>query len=208
MRYNPTMKYQQASFLISAAKLSQLPKSDGIEVAFAGRSNAGKSSTLNALCQQKNLAKTSKTPGRTRLINLFELAEDKRLVDLPGYGYARVSKTMQADWQKTLGGYLEKRECLKGVVLIMDLRHPFQKARDQDVSFDGMMVDWSRDSGLPLHILLNKCDKLSKSAATNVLLGVRKLLADHPNVTAQLFSTTKRTGIDELKGVLDAWYSA
>lgn len=191
--------YQNAKFLISAALLSQLPEDMGFEVAFAGRSNAGKSSTLNMLCGQRQLAKVSKTPGRTRLINLFTLDDERRLVDLPGYGYAQVAAAVKARWQETLAQYLEHRACLRGVFLIMDIRHPL---KDLDQNF----IHWTHARRLPLHILLNKADKLSHSQATSALLQVRKALQEFPCVSVQLFSTLKRTGLDEACQVLNHWF--
>ncbi len=190
--------YNNVKFLTSAAKLSQLPSDVGYEVAFAGRSNAGKSSTLNALCGQNNLAKTSKTPGRTQLINLFELDDERRLVDLPGYGYAKVSIAVKEQWQKTLTQYLQERECLRGVVLIMDIRHPLK-------DYDLAMIEWAVEGNLSLHILLNKSDKLSRGPANTTLLDVEKTLCGYPNISVQLFSAFKKTGIDALKETLDQW---
>lgn len=194
-----TNPYQQVQFLTSAAKLSQLPADTGMEVAFAGRSNAGKSSTLNALCQQKGLAKTSKTPGRTQLINLFELDDQRRLVDLPGYGYAKVNLAVKKSWQATLSAYLEKRQCLKGLILIMDIRHPLKE-------YDCATLEWAVEAGLPVHILLNKADKLKCGAAKNVLLDVQKQLPNIDNLTIQLFSATKKIAVDELIQQLNQWY--
>ncbi len=193
-------RYQNVEFLISAAKLSQLPEDAGYEVAFAGRSNAGKSSTLNALCCQKSLAKISKTPGRTQLINVFEYDEQRRLIDLPGYGYAKVSVAIKERWQKTLNLYLEKRECLQGVVLVMDIRHPLK-------DYDQMLIEWSVASGLQLHILLNKSDKLKRGPAKATLLQVQKELSYYPNCTVQLFSATHKIGMDELDKQLQQWFT-
>jgi GTP-binding protein len=191
--------YQNAKFLISAAALSQLPADTGYEVAFAGRSNAGKSSTLNVLCLQNQLAKVSKTPGRTRLINIFTLDEERRLVDLPGYGYAKVAASTKARWQATLARYLEMRACLKGVFLIMDIRHPLKE-------LDQNFIHWTDARDLPLHILLNKADKLSHSQASSTLLQVRKALKEFPCVSVQLFSAMEKKGIEEAWHVLDQWY--
>ncbi|NCX93528.1 MAG: YihA family ribosome biogenesis GTP-binding protein [Gammaproteobacteria bacterium] len=191
--------YQRASFLKSAALLSQLPEDVGIEVAFAGRSNAGKSSVLNVLTQQKGLARTSKTPGRTQLINLFGLEEGRRLVDLPGYGYAAVPEEVKLRWQKTLHRYLEDRNSLKGLVLVMDVRHPLKP-------FDAAMVEWARQGELPIHILLNKADKLSKSQAIQTLKQVTAALSTNPFATVQLFSTLTREGLDEFIQKLDHWF--
>jgi GTP-binding protein len=204
---NPKMKldlmsvnpYSKAVFLKSAARVNQLPEDSGYEVAFAGRSNAGKSSALNCLTTIKNLARTSKTPGRTQLINLFSLDEQRRLVDLPGYGYAKVALQVKLEWQKNLAHYLEVRESLKGLVLLMDIRHPLK-------DLDQMMIDWALNRELPVHILLTKADKLSRSEVKNCVLKVRKHydLAQHL-ITVQSFSSLKKDGVDELISVLNQW---
>ena len=191
--------YHRAQFLISAARLSQAPQDIGIEIAFAGRSNAGKSSALNTLCQQKSLARTSKTPGRTQLLNFFQLDENRRLVDLPGYGYAKVAEKVKRQWQGALADYIQHRDCLRGLVLLMDVRHPLTE-------FDLQMLEWNIQYGLPTHILLTKADKLKRGAAMSTLLQVRKAFADRPEITAQLFSSLKQQGIDEAHAVLDAWF--
>jgi len=192
--------YHQARFLTSAAGLHQCPADEGMEVAFAGRSNAGKSSALNVLCQQKSLARTSKTPGRTRLINFFELDPKRRLVDLPGYGYAKVAESVKRQWQGALAGYLEQRRVLRGVILLMDVRHPLKE-------FDRQMVEWSRHIGLPVHILLTKADKLKRGAACSTLQRLRKEGADaDARLSVQLCSAPKRQGIDEAHQVLDRWF--
>lgn len=193
--------YARASFLKSSARVKQLPEDTGFEVAFAGRSNAGKSSALNCLTGNKHLARTSKTPGRTQLINLFSLDDSRRLVDLPGYGYAKVPQQIKADWQKTLAHYLEVRQCLQGLVLVMDSRHPLK-------NLDQMMVDWACDRQLPVHILLTKADKLSRSEVKNTLVKVRKhyeLMAEL--LTVQSFSALKKEGIEELIERLNQWFS-
>ena len=192
--------YRQASFLISAAKLSQTPPDSGYEVAFAGRSNAGKSSAINVLCDQKGLARTSKTPGRTQLLNFFALDDQRRLVDLPGYGYAKVSVNIKKDWQGSLAQYLEQRQCLRGLILMMDVRHPLKP-------YDRQMLDWARHIQLPVHVLLTKADKLKRGPATNSLLKVKKELAEmDANFSAQLFSSLKRQGIAEAHQVLNRWF--
>ena len=191
--------YHRTRFLKSAARLSQAPADAGVEVAFAGRSNAGKSSALNTLCGQKTLARTSKTPGRTQLLNFFELDEVRRLVDLPGYGYAKVAEKVKRQWQGTLADYLQHRQCLRGLVLLMDIRHPLME-------FDMQMLEWNIHYGLPTHILLTKADKLKRGAAGNTLLQVRKVFQDRPNISAQLFSSLKQQGIDEAHQVLDSWF--
>ncbi|MCG8488193.1 MAG: ribosome biogenesis GTP-binding protein YihA/YsxC [Chromatiales bacterium] len=190
--------YHRAHFLKSAAKLSQSPIDQGYEVAFAGRSNAGKSSALNTLCSQKSLARTSKTPGRTQLLNFFELDEQRRLVDLPGYGYAKVAESIKQQWQRSLANYIEYRQCLKGLILLMDIRHPL-------TPFDLQMLQWNTHHGLPPHILLTKADKLKTGAAKSTQLKVERSLNDHPEISVQRFSSLKKQGIDECHQVLDIW---
>ncbi len=192
--------YHQARFLKSANRLDQLPPDTGLEVAFAGRSNAGKSSALNAITGQKSLARTSKTPGRTQLINVFPISDAMALVDLPGYGYAKVPEKIRAHWQQVMPTYLAKRRALRGVMLIMDIRHPLRE-------FDSQMLAWTGDTGLPVHILLSKADKLKRGAAMQVLLSVRKELeARFPHASVQLFSAQSRLGVEEAHTVLDRWF--
>lgn len=191
--------YHQAKFLTSAARLSQSPPDDGIEVAFAGRSNAGKSSAINTLCNQKNLARTSKTPGRTQLLNFFSLDQQRRLVDLPGYGFAKVAEKIKRQWQGLLADYLQHRNCLRGLVLLMDIRHPLK-------DYDLQMLEWNVHYGLPTHILLTKADKLKRGTASSTLLQVRKAFEDRPEISAQLFSSLKNQGIDEAHEVLNSWF--
>lgn len=190
---------QQATFHISAAKVDQCPPDEGFEVAFAGRSNAGKSSALNTLTHA-SLARTSKTPGRTQLLNFFRLDDQRRLVDLPGYGYAKVPIPLKLHWQKHLEAYLSSRECLSGLILMMDIRHPL-------TDFDRLMLDWSVNSGMPMHILLTKADKLTYGAAKNVLLKVQRDIQQDwgEHVSIQLFSAPKRLGIDEALLKLASW---
>ncbi|KTC88083.1 MULTISPECIES: ribosome biogenesis GTP-binding protein YihA/YsxC [Legionella] len=198
MLMNP---YAQAVFLKSAARVNQLPPDEGFEVAFAGRSNAGKSSALNCLTGIKHLARTSKTPGRTQLINLFGIDESRRLVDLPGYGYAKVAQQVKEDWQKNLAHYLDVRQCLRGLILLMDSRHPLKE-------LDRMMIDWSVERQLPVHILLTKADKLSRSEAKNTVLKVRRHYELMEGlISAQSFSSLKREGVDELIAKLNEWFS-
>lgn len=195
------ISYNSARFNKSAAKLSQCPEDIGAEVAFAGRSNAGKSSAINTLTNNKKLARTSKTPGRTQLINFFDLnIENTRIVDLPGYGFAKVPLEMKLHWQKHLDNYLQKRECLRGVVLVMDIRHPMKE-------FDQMMTQWCKSSGMPLHVLLTKADKLKKGPAQSTLLKLKKELTAElgDNVSLQIFSALKRQGIDQLSMRIDSW---
>lgn len=194
-----TPEYRNAQFLTSAAKLSQCPQDNGWEVAFAGRSNAGKSSAINSLTRNKKLAKTSKTPGRTQLINFFELSENQRLVDLPGYGFAKVPMAVKREWTKQLENYLQKRQCLRGLILLMDVRRPLQ-------DFDRQMLGWALEAAMPVHVLLTKADKLKRGAAGNALLKVRSELKPHEElVSVQLFSALKHEGHKELIAVLDAW---
>ncbi len=190
---------QQASFLISAAKVDQCPFDSGLEVAFAGRSNAGKSSALNTLTHA-NLARTSKTPGRTQLLNFFSLDEERRLVDLPGYGYAKVPIPLKQHWQEHLEAYLSSRNSLSGVVLMMDIRHPLTE-------FDRLMLDWAEASSMPLHILLTKADKLAFGAQKNALLKVQREIRQGWGDTAsiQLFSAPKRQGVEDAQRVLAGW---
>jgi GTP-binding protein len=192
--------YQQASFVQSATTPKTLPKESGLEVAFAGRSNSGKSSTINRTCSQKSLARTSKTPGRTQLINFFTLPEGQWLVDLPGYGYAKVPEHLKLEWHKFIDAYLTTRATLKGLILVMDIRHPL-------TSFDQDLLTWAAHRHLPVHILLNKADKLSRGATQNMVLAVRKELADYPNqVSAQAFSASSGLGLEILWAKLDEWF--
>ncbi len=190
----------KATFTISAPDIRRLPADSGIEVAFAGRSNAGKSSALNTLTNQKSLARTSKTPGRTQLINIFEIAENKRLVDLPGYGFAKVPMEMKKKWQKALGEYLEKRECLKGLVVLMDIRHPLK-----DLDMD--LIQWAADSELPVLALLTKSDKLSQGKVSAQVLAVKKQLKTlNADIKVQAFSSLKRTGSEQADNVICNWF--
>ena len=181
--------------------MDQLPSDDGIEVAFVGRSNAGKSSALNALTSQKGLARTSKTPGRTQLINLFALDETRRLVDLPGFGYAKVPEKIKELWHQLLDRYLRGRNCLKGLVLLVDIR---REMRD----FDSQILKWTSEAHLPVHVLLTKADKLSYGARKTSLHKVEKILAKHGKhqISVQLFSSTSLSGVDELRSKLDVWF--
>lgn len=194
----PALNYRQTRFITSAPTLAQCPPDSGVEVAFAGRSNAGKSSAINVLTDNRGLAKTSKTPGRTQLINFFAVSDDRRLVDLPGYGFAKVPLEVKQQWQRHLEDYLRHRQSLHGLVLLMDCRHPLQ-------DFDRMMLEWARGAEMPVHLLLTKADKLSKGAAQNALLKVQSSLTGHPQASAQLFSALKKTGLDRLRQQLDTW---
>lgn len=192
--------FRKAQFQISAAKLSQCPEDEGIEVAFAGRSNAGKSSALNTLTDQKSLARTSKTPGRTQLINFFSLDEQRRFVDLPGYGYAKVSESIKASWQSALGEYIEQRQALKGLILLMDIRHPLK-------SLDEMILHYAIEREIPVHLLLTKSDKVKQQAKFKAVREVKQRyeLAQHL-VSVQAFSSLKKHGVAECYQVLEEWF--
>lgn len=192
-------RYHAAEFLKSASRLQECGPDEGAEVAFAGRSNAGKSSALNVITGLRGLARTSKTPGRTQLINLFSLDDDHRLVDLPGYGYAKVPLEMRKAWEANMAEYLQQRDSLQGVVVVMDVRRPLTEG-------DRVMLDWAKWAELRVHILLTKADKLSRGGASSSLQKTRNALKiDYPGTTAQLFSALKQSGIEEIHAVLDAW---
>lgn len=174
------------------------PDDSGYEVAFAGRSNAGKSSALNAITQRRGLARTSKTPGRTQHLVFFELDEQHRLVDLPGYGFAKVPEKIKREWGRAMETYLSQRQSLKGLILLMDIRHPM-------TDFDTQMISWCQHANMPVHILLTKCDKLKRGAAQNVLLKIRRELVHSPLTSIQLFSAMNLTGVEEARQVLDQW---
>ena len=190
--------FQQASFLQSATTRKTLPPESGLEIAFAGRSNAGKSSVINTLCSQKSLARTSKTPGRTQLINFFRLPDQHFLVDLPGYGYAKVPEAVKLEWQGFIEAYLTQRNTLRGLILVMDIRHPL-------TAYDQTLLSWSYRRQLPVHILLNKADKLTRGAAANVLLSVRNAVADSGFITVQTFSSLNKQGRESCWAVLESW---
>ncbi len=193
MKTNP---FRIAQFSTSAAELRQLPADEGAEIAFAGRSNAGKSSALNAICDQSGLARTSKTPGRTQLLNVFTIGEGRRLVDLPGYGYAKVPEAMRVRWRSVIDAYLRERTSLRAVVLIMDSRHPLKE-------FDMQMLEFCRNIDLACHCVLTKADKLSKGEAARTLAFARKEIAAMESAaTAQLFSALAKTGVDEARSTL------
>lgn len=198
-----SVSFNSARFMVSASKLDECPPDIGAEVAFAGRSNAGKSSALNAITANGKLARTSKTPGRTRLINFFTLnKENMRLVDLPGYGYAKVSRDMKDDWQQHLGHYLNDRRCLRGLVLVMDIRHPL-------TDFDQMMVEWCEHNNLPLMILATKADKLKFGQAKTAMLGIAQKLKPFACVAHLImFSATSKRGVDECREALTDWLEA
>jgi GTP-binding protein len=192
--------YRSAHYTVSATQLSQLPADAGYEVAFAGRSNAGKSSAINTITGIKALARISKTPGRTQMINFFHLDDERALVDLPGYGYAKVPEKMKLKWQATLSKYLETRQSLRGLMLMMDIRHPLK-------NFDLQMLGWAKQAELPIHILLTKSDKLGRGAGGNALQQVRKELKEaNLEASVQLFSSLNHQGRDEAIQVLDEWF--
>lgn len=191
--------FQNATFHISAHYLSDLPPATGIEVAFAGRSNAGKSSAINTLANHNRLAFVSKQPGRTQLINFFSLGNDRYLVDLPGYGYAKVPEALRKHWQDVLAAYLSLRFSLHGLVLVMDARHPL-------TPLDRQMLDWFGPTGKPIHILLTKSDKLSRQEAMKTLTAVRtELQKTWSNCSVQLFSSLKKQGVEEAEAIIGAW---
>ena len=195
------LNYHKTHFLTSAPNIRSIPEDTGIEIAFAGRSNAGKSTALNALTNQKSLARTSKTPGRTQLINLFEVEPNCKLVDLPGYGYAAVPEKMKIEWQKSLGEYLQKRECLGGLVVLMDIRHPLK-------DLDQQMIEWAVSADLPVMLLLTKADKLSQSARSKQVKMVREaILPFQGDIQVEAFSAQDGIGIDKLAAKLDSWFA-
>lgn len=192
--------FQQATFLTTVANLRDLPQDAVREVAFAGRSNAGKSSAINTLAGRVRLAFVSKTPGRTQHLNYFTVAENKYLVDLPGYGYAKAPEEIRAQWEGLIGPYLSQRSPLVGLVVIMDCRRPF-------TDLDRNLIDWFRPTGRPIHILLSKADKLSRQEQTKVLKAVRIELANWGEgaYSVQLFSSLKKSGVEEAEKVLAGW---
>jgi len=199
--HTPAMNnhYQQTRFILGTPDARHAPADSGAEVAFAGRSNAGKSSALNVITGQKSLARISKAPGRTREINFFEVRDRLRLVDLPGYGYAKVSRSMKIQWQRHIARYLETRQSLCGVILLMDIRHPFKDT-------DRQVLNWCHAAGLPTHVLLTKADKLKRGPARASLMKVGKQVPEwHPQASVQLFSAHTREGCDQVQQVLDQW---
>lgn len=193
--------FQQATFLTTVAHLRDLPPDSVREVAFAGRSNAGKSSAINTLAGRVRLAYVSKTPGRTQHLNYFTLAEGRYFVDLPGYGYAKAPVEIRAQWEGLIGPYLSKREQLAGLVVIMDIRRPL-------TDLDLRLIDWFRPTGRPIHILLSKADKVSRQEQTKILRSVKAELATWGGAelySVQLFSSLKKTGVEEAEGVLASW---
>lgn len=195
------LNFRKTAFTQSAPTLAECPEDIGAEVAFAGRSNAGKSSAINTLTENNKLARTSKTPGRTQLINFFAIDEHRRLVDLPGYGYAKVALEKKKQWQKHLFHYLQERDCLKGLILLMDIRHPMQE-------YDTTMLNWAVDVNMPVHILLTKSDKLKAGPAKSTQLKIEEQLREanvDDLVSVQLFSSLKKKGLDQLKSRLTEW---
>lgn len=193
----PANPFRQAEYVLAAHHLSQLPPDEGVEIAIAGRSNAGKSSAINVLCDQKSLARTSKTPGRTQQIVIFRLDDQRRIADLPGYGYAQVPLELKAHWQDVLQRYFETRRCLRGVILVMDIRHPMKP-------YDQMMMNWCSAAGLPCHVLMTKADKLKRGPAQAALLKLRKSLP--PNASAQVFSSKSKEGLEGWIELMTGWY--
>ena len=188
--------FPHVKFLLGAHQPKQFPSDEGAEVAIAGRSNAGKSSAINAILGRQNLARSSKTPGRTQQVNFFELVPTLRLVDLPGYGFAKVPVKMRRHWGALLEDYFSQRQSLAGVMVVMDSRHPLTE-------IDVQMLDLAATRVLPIHVLLTKADKLSRSIAMKTLAEIQKSL--NGRATAQLFSATARTGVDEAREVMGKW---
>lgn len=192
--------YRKAYFLLSAADTKQLPPDAGVEVAMVGRSNAGKSSVLNRITQSKNLARVSKTPGRTQLVNVFVIDDERRLIDLPGYGFAKVPLAAKKQWQKLVDGYIQTRESLRGMILVMDIRHPFK-------DLDKQLLAYCDARGISVHILLNKADKLSRGSIAKLLPIIEEELSNYQSpMTYQLFSALKGEGVKELQGLLNKWF--
>jgi GTP-binding protein len=191
------MLFPSAHFMVGAAQPSQFPTDDGAEVAFAGRSNAGKSSALNAIVARQSLARTSKTPGRTQQINFFEFRPGCRVVDLPGYGFAKVPIPMQQHWKALLNAFFTQRQSLRGVIQIMDCRHPL-------TDYDVQLIEFANERGIPVHVLLTKADKLSRSQGMNTLKQVRSALE---GAGVQLFSATAKTGVDDARKALEGMWA-
>lgn len=191
--------YRKTRFLLSAPELRTAPPDVGREVAFAGRSNVGKSTAINAVTGQHSLARTSKTPGRTQQIVFFSVDPERRLVDLPGYGYAKVGWDLRRRWNRVLEDYLRKRQSLAGLILIMDIRHPL-------TPYDQQLIAWSQQAELPLHLVLTKADKLKRSAGQTTLMQVRRTVQkEYGELTLQLFSGPKQVGLNEIHQILDRW---
>ena len=196
-----TFDYRVLEFITGAVSARGFPPDAGVEVAFAGRSNAGKSTCINAMARRKALARTSKTPGRTREINFFQLDESRRIVDLPGYGFAQAPQRVRQQWQRLVGDYLQKRESLAGVVILMDIRHPLKP-------LDTQLLDWCVQARLPVQLLLSKADKLSRGPAMQCQANVQAQLAKlSGDIQVQLFSALKKHGLEALWQRLDGWFS-
>jgi len=191
-------QYPDAKFILSANAPEQFLPDSGREIAVAGRSNAGKSSAINVILNRRQFARTSKTPGRTRLVNFFVLRDEQRLVDLPGYGFARVSDAVREHWGRLLQTYFEERKSLSGLILVVDVRRMLS-------DFDRQMLGFAGSVNLPVHVLLTKADKLKRGQASSALLQTKKELGDQAGV--QLFSATKRQGVDEARQVLEKFLS-
>ena len=193
------VNFRNAAFLQSASAIENAPTDTGSEVAFSGRSNSGKSSAINTLTHQRKLARTSRTPGRTQLINFFSLSNHQRLVDLPGYGFAKVPLAVKKKWGQQLERYLQYRESLRGLVMLMDIRHPLTEP-------DRQMLGWAMTASMPVHILLTKADKLKRGPAQTTLLSVRKEISTKSDlISIQLFSSLKRQGVDTLGRQINNW---
>jgi len=191
--------YQRVHFVTAAARVDRIPPDQGREVAFAGRSNAGKSSAINTICHCRQLARTSKTPGQTQQLVFFALDETRRLVDLPGYGYAKVPEAVKLQWQRLMAAYLEQRRSLAGLVVVMDIRHPL-------TAFDLQMIEWGQRAELELLLLLTKSDKLKRGAAHAEREQVAKVVAvDGRRIQVELFSAQTRLGVGPVHRVLDRW---
>jgi GTP-binding protein len=191
--------YQGATFLTAAVRFDQAPADQGREVVFAGRSNAGKSSAINTICHQRGLARTSKTPGRTQQLIFFRLDDDRRLVDLPGYGYARVSESIKLEWQAHMADFLGRRQSLAGLIIVMDCRHPL-------TDYDRQMLAWAHRAGHPVLLLLTKADKLKRGALAATQLAVERETAGAAGqVEVLTFSAMERTGVEAVQAVLDRW---
>lgn len=189
--------FQKAHFVTSAPSMRLLPEDIGYEVAFLGRSNAGKSSCINALTQQKNLAKTSSVPGKTAMLNVFQLDAQRRIIDVPGFGYAKASQKARASWRQLINQYLAERTCLRGVVVLMDIRHPL---KEQDLH----LIEWLKHTDLAVHVLLTKADKLSRSHRQQVYFSVNKVLP--ANFSLTVFSVKDKLGVDTLTDTLGELY--
>lgn len=195
-----TLHFQNTTYLTGAADMTAFSPDFGSEIAYVGRSNAGKSSALNAITGIKGLARTSRSPGRTQLIHFFEIDHLHRLVDLPGYGYAKIQKSVKTQWALLIHDYLQSRKSLKGLILVMDIRHPLK-------TLDLQLISWCVDMEMPLHILLTKADKLNISAQKNVVNHVKNALAQFQGVlSVQLFSALKNKGVDEARAKLMSWF--